>query len=804
LQLPPASISLEHEPIYLDHNATTRVDARVREVMLPYLSQIFGNPASQTHVFGRMADYAVEVARHHVAGLIGAGEPDEVVFTPGATHSIWLALRGAAAHAGDRDHIITSVIEHQAVLDACRELEERGFEITYLPVTPDGFVSPGAVADAITERTLLVSVMLVQNVIGTVQPITEISRITRSRRVMLHVDAAQGVGLVPFHVAAMGVDLASLSAHKLYGPKGIGALYVRRGLIEELGVRGRRSPWRAGGTLNVPGIVGFGKAAEIMIHEGAAEAERLRALRQRLHDRLRHAVGPLHVHGAWEPRHPGNLTLSIPAIDDHALSRVRAHIAISHGSACASGSGQASHVLLALGVPEEHARAAIRIGIGRSNTAADIDVAADMLIQAAAAHPGAGSVRTRGAARTVVNCEGRPVTVSESGYTSFCAVTNAGNFLGDLGDRSMDALCAPGRPPRLNLVIPSYCSGPALGATLVSLLTQRHVFSAEITVLVNEPPGADAAVRAANDLTEEWLVSLTSRTQSRGPHPFLEHDARIRGLLDRLRPRVELRAARVVIAGGMPAVYQAICSSLVRRISAYCDGLGGERSARSRMLDELGRRTLVLICDDDIELEHLDALDRAYYHATVHDAVVLGRLAVKKPPGLSAMDDCLHDLMQLFLDVKDDLGVTALSPRGMLVRHALEAGSVALHDPFGYQLYFAQLAARNARYIVTGTTTIRAADYPSNGRFMRDLGLYLGGADNDAVAIFRNLLALPRTHAQRAACSRDDLNRLVSALERRDLAEIAALARELLGRFDRAAFVPALVPPPASSAAQAS
>ncbi|MCS6800047.1 MAG: IscS subfamily cysteine desulfurase [Myxococcota bacterium] len=366
-------------PIYLDNHATTPCDPRVVEAMLPYFTREFGNAASRNHVFGWRAEEAVERARAQVAALVGARSDKEIVFTSGATESDNLAIKGVARFHRDRgDHIVTVKTEHKAVLDTCKRLEREGFGVTYLDVDRTGRVDPDDVRRAIEPRTILVSVMLANNEVGTVQPIAEIGAICRERGVFFHCDAVQGVGRVPFDVEAMHVDLASLSAHKIYGPKGVGALYVRRSkprvrLVAEMDGGGHERGMRSG-TLNVPGIVGFGEAARIMKEEGVAESERIRGLRERLRKHLFDHLDEIHLNGADDPwRLPGNLNVSFAFVEGEALMMAIKEVAVSSGSACTSASLEPSYVLRACGVSEELAHTSIRFGIGRFNTEEEID-----------------------------------------------------------------------------------------------------------------------------------------------------------------------------------------------------------------------------------------------------------------------------------------------------------------------------------------------------------------------------------------------------------------------------------------------
>ena len=363
--------------IYLDHHATTPVDARVLETMLPFFTEKFGNAASRQHRFGWDAADAVERARQQVAALVGAGSKD-IVFTSGATEANNLAIKGAAkARQGERDHLVTVVSEHKAVLDPMASLEKDGWLVTVLPVDRHGFIDPRAVQDAVTERTALVSVMAANNEIGVLQPIQELSAVAHAKGAWFHTDAVQAAGKVPFDVDALDVDFASLTAHKIYGPKGAGALYVRRkgrtvtvaAQIDGGGQeRGRRS-----GTLNVPGIVGFGRAAEIARAEMAGESVRVAALRDRLLQALQSRTDGMTVNGAMDRRLPGNLNVSFAGVDGEALLVSLGDIAVSSGAACTQA--EPSHVLMALGLSKDRALASLRFGIGRANTAAEIDEA---------------------------------------------------------------------------------------------------------------------------------------------------------------------------------------------------------------------------------------------------------------------------------------------------------------------------------------------------------------------------------------------------------------------------------------------
>jgi cysteine desulfurase len=373
-------------PIYMDNHATTPVDPRVIDEMLPWFTEQFGNAASRTHAYGWQAEAAVDDARETIAKLIGADSGKEIVFTSGATESDNLALKGVAEYYAQKgNHIVTTTIEHKAVLDSCKRLEKLGYQVTYLPVGKDGVLDPDDVRQAITDKTILVSVMLANNEVGTIQPIGEIGKITRERGVLLHCDAVQGIGKTEFDVKQMNVDLASLTAHKIYGPKGVGALYVRRSkprvrLVAEMDGGGHERGMRSG-TLNVPGIVGFGKACQIMIAEGAAETERLKQLRDQLHHRLTAALDMVILNGHPERRLPGNLNLSFAFVEGEGLMMAIKNVAVSSGSACTSASLEPSYVLRSMGLDEDLAHSSIRFGLGRFNTQAEVDYVADLVIE---------------------------------------------------------------------------------------------------------------------------------------------------------------------------------------------------------------------------------------------------------------------------------------------------------------------------------------------------------------------------------------------------------------------------------------
>lgn len=370
-------------PIYMDNHATTPVDPRVLEAMLPYFTERFGNAASRNHSFGWQAEEAVEVARKQVAELIGA-TAKEIVFTSGATESDNLAIKGAALMYREKgNHIVTVVTEHKAVLDTCKHLEKDGFEVTYLPVNRDGLLDLDRLRAAITDKTILVSVMAANNEVGVLQPIDEIGRITRERGVLFHTDAVQAAGKVPFDVNASNVDMASLSAHKMYGPKGVGALYVRRRnprvLLTPIIDGGGHERGMRSGTLNVTGIVGFGKAAALCRQELAPEAARLTALRDRLNDGLQRNLGEIYVNGSMAHRLPGNLNVSFAYVEGESLLMGISDIAVSSGSACTSATLEPSYVLKALGTGDELAHSSIRFGLGRFNTEEEVDFVVEKL-----------------------------------------------------------------------------------------------------------------------------------------------------------------------------------------------------------------------------------------------------------------------------------------------------------------------------------------------------------------------------------------------------------------------------------------
>ncbi|MGH7111293.1 MAG: aminotransferase class V-fold PLP-dependent enzyme [Stellaceae bacterium] len=389
---PNPSLEANTAPIYLDNQSTTRLDPRVLEAMLPWFTEKYGNPHSESHAFGRTAAAAVERAREEAAALIHA-DPREIVFTSGATEANNLALKGAAHFARahpqgtPRDHIVVLATEHKCVLESARRLEGEGFPLTVLPVEADGLVSLATLEAALTPQTLLLSVMAAHNEIGVIQPLAAIGALCREQGVLFHTDAAQAFGKIALDVEAMKIDLLSISGHKVYGPKGVGALYVRRRPRVRLAPlfdgggqeRGLRS-----GTLPAPLIVGLGRAAVLAEAEMEEEARRLRHLRDRLWTNLARRVPGLRLNGDPERRLPGNLNLTFPGLPARALIEACPSLAFSTGSACTSAAVEPSYVLRALGLPDALADASIRLGLGRFTSAAEVDFAADALAAAAA------------------------------------------------------------------------------------------------------------------------------------------------------------------------------------------------------------------------------------------------------------------------------------------------------------------------------------------------------------------------------------------------------------------------------------
>jgi cysteine desulfurase len=372
-------------PIYFDYQATTPCDPRVLEKMLPYFTEHFGNPHSRNHAFGWEAEAAVEKARADIAELIGADEK-EVIYTSGATESNNLALKGVARFYKERkNHIVTAVTEHKCVLDSCRHLEMEGFDVTYLSVAKNGLIDLGQLQEAITPKTVMVSIMAVNNEIGVIQPLAEIGRICREAGVFFHTDAAQAVGKIPLDVDAMKIDLMSISGHKIYGPKGIGALYVRRKprvRLEALIHGGGQERGMRSGTLPTPLCVGLGEACAIAKREMAAEAERLRRLSGRFYQEITRRLPDVYLNGDAQQRIPGNLNLSFAYVEGEGLMMGIKDLAVSSGSACTSASLEPSYVLRALGVEEELAHTSLRLGFGRFTTDQDVDYAIEHIVQA--------------------------------------------------------------------------------------------------------------------------------------------------------------------------------------------------------------------------------------------------------------------------------------------------------------------------------------------------------------------------------------------------------------------------------------
>ncbi|HEX7227524.1 MAG TPA: IscS subfamily cysteine desulfurase [Candidatus Binatia bacterium] len=373
-------------PIYMDNHATTQVDPRVIETMLPFFTEKFGNASSRNHVFGWDSESAVDRAREQVASLIHAASPREIVFTSGATESDNIAIKGIAeAYAQKGNHIITCAIEHKAVLDSCKSLERKGYRVTYLSVRANGLIDLDELRNALTDKTILISIMAANNEIGTIEPVREIGQIAKEKGILFHTDATQAVGKISINVEDMGIDLLSLTAHKIYGPKGVGALYVRSSeprvklspLIEGGGQeRGIRS-----GTLNVPGIVGLGKACEIAQKDMMADGERLTGLGQRLKAQIVGQLDEVSVNGDPLQRLPGNLHLSFAYIEGESLLMALKDIAVSTGSACTSASLEPSHVLRAIGLEEHLAHSSIRFGLGRFTTEEEVDYTARRVVE---------------------------------------------------------------------------------------------------------------------------------------------------------------------------------------------------------------------------------------------------------------------------------------------------------------------------------------------------------------------------------------------------------------------------------------
>lgn len=382
-------MSLEPEtPIYLDHHATTPVDEPVVEEMKPYFTEQFGNPASDDHIFGANAKKGVDQARERISDVINCRK-EEIIFTSGATESDNLAVRGVAEYAEKNDkgnHIITSVTEHEAVLEVCESLEEEGFEVTYLPVDKHGLISPTDVEDAIREDTVLISVMAANNEIGTIAPIKELVELAKDNQVFFHTDAVQAMGYVPIDVQEMGIDLMSISAHKIYGPKGIGALYVRRRnpkvkLQPLIHGGGHERGWRSG-TLNVPSIVGFGKAVQLADREMEDRRQHVDELTTYMWERISDELNDVVLNGHPEKRLPNNLNISFTSVENKALVKnLQPEVAVSAGSACTTGKVEASHVLQAISDDEDVWHSAVRFGLGKDNTHEQVEYATDQVIQ---------------------------------------------------------------------------------------------------------------------------------------------------------------------------------------------------------------------------------------------------------------------------------------------------------------------------------------------------------------------------------------------------------------------------------------
>src|SRR5512134_2969313 len=371
-------------PIFMDSQSTTPADPRVVEAMIPYFTEKFGHPASRNHPYGWEAEAAVDRARAQIAALVGARDPKEIVFTSGGTESINLALKGVAEMYREKgNHIVTTVIEQRASLDVCKKLERQGFEVTSVPVQPDGLVDVEEIRRAITDKTILISVMFANNEIGTIQDVAAIGKLAKEKGIIFHTDATQAVGKIPVDVEVMGIDVLSCTAHLMYGPKGVGALYVRRKgprvrLAAQMDGGGHERGMRSG-TLPVPLIVGFGRAAEVAKADMPEETVRLRALRDRLLHGIQRQLTETYINGSLEHRLPGNLNISFAFVEGESLLMALKDIAVSSGSACTSASLEPSYVLRALGVGDELAHTSIRFGIGRFNTEVEIDYVIELV-----------------------------------------------------------------------------------------------------------------------------------------------------------------------------------------------------------------------------------------------------------------------------------------------------------------------------------------------------------------------------------------------------------------------------------------
>ena len=371
-------------PVYFDNHATTPLDGRVLDAMMPYLTSQFGNAASRNHAFGWQAEEAVERGRKQIADLIGASSK-EIVFTSGATESNNLAIKGVAEmYAEKGNHIITAATEHKAILDTCKHLEKQGYRITYLSLEPDGLLDLAKLKAAITDKTILISIMYANNEIGVIQPIREIGKIAKEKGILFHTDAVQAVGKTPVNVIHDQIDLLSLSGHKIYGPKGVGALYVRRKgprvqLSAQIDGGGHERGMRSG-TLNVPGIVGLGEACAIAQREMPEESKRLAAMRDRLKSLLEDALDETFINGTMEHRLPNNLNMSFAYVEGESLLMGINDVAVSSGSACTSATLEPSYVLKALGIGDDLAHTSIRFGLGRFNTEEEVDFVAGRVI----------------------------------------------------------------------------------------------------------------------------------------------------------------------------------------------------------------------------------------------------------------------------------------------------------------------------------------------------------------------------------------------------------------------------------------
>lgn len=377
----------QQKQIYLDHHATTPTDERVVEAMQPYFTEVFGNPSSTDHTYGAEAGQAVQWARSQIAEAVNA-DPSEIVFTSGATEANNLAIDGVVGHyAEPGDHVITCVTEHKAVLDPCKDLQDDGYDVTFLPVDRQGMIDLDDLRDAIRPDTVLISLMAANNEIGVLHPLTEIGRIAREHEVLFHTDATQALNYIPLDVEEMNIDLMSLSGHKIYGPKGIGALYVR-GISPTVRLKeqirgGGQEKGRRSGTLNVPGIVGFGKAVETAIENQIDEAQRMRKLRDNLWGQLQAKIDGIEVNGHPKKRLPNNLNVAIPNIEAQALIvQLKKKIALSRGSACTNGSVEASHVITALDDTGKSKFSSLRLGLGRHNTADELEKVSDIISSA--------------------------------------------------------------------------------------------------------------------------------------------------------------------------------------------------------------------------------------------------------------------------------------------------------------------------------------------------------------------------------------------------------------------------------------